>query len=492
MSKRIGLWLGPVGCLALIAYAEFATLGPSAPLPGAIKVAATTWLMAVWWVTEAVPIPATSLVPLVLFPVLGVAPVKVVSVAYADRFILLLMGGFMVALGLERWNLHRRIALSVILRVGTQPHRLVLGFMIAGAALSMWISNTATTLMMLPIALAVLQRMEERSPDDPRMRTMGIGLLLGIAYACNVGGLGTPIGTPPNLIFIGQLSQAFPDVEVPSFLDWCLMALPIVAVMLLAIWWLLTRGVNRIDPDLDVGEKGAIRDELRAMGSLTRPERRVMFVFAATALLWVLRRKITVGDFTFPGWAGPLGLTGRVDDSTVAIGAAILMFVIPAGSKTDDPDARLLDWETAVKIPWGLLLLFGGGLALAVGFQITGLSEWVGHRMGGLATMPGWAMIGLTCLVVTFLTEVTSNTATTTILMPVLASVCTEYGISPTKLMLPAALSASCAFMLPVATAPNAIVFGTGRVRMADMVRCGVLINLIGVVVITAWLRWWA
>ncbi|MFT7623110.1 MAG: sodium-dependent dicarboxylate transporter 2/3/5 [Myxococcota bacterium] len=488
MAKQLGLWLGPLGCALLVALAEFGDLGATGPLPGAVKVAGVAFLMAAWWVTEAVPIPATSLLPLVLFPLLGIAPVKAVTGAYADRFILLLMGGFMIALALERWNLHRRIALSVILRVGTQPHRLVLGFMISGAVLSMWISNTATTLMMLPIALAVLQRMEERAPGDPRLKPMGIGLLLGIAYACNVGGLGTPIGTPPNMIYLGQLASVVPENEVPSFLDWSLMALPIVVVMLGVIWWILTKGVNRIDPDLPVGDKEGIQAELKGLGRMTTPEFRVMVVFGLTALLWVLRRKITIGSVSFPGWAGPLGLAGRVDDSTVAVGAAIIMFVIPAGGATARAKERLLDWPTAVKIPWGLLLLFGGGLALAAGFKVTGLSSWIGHQLAGLASLPLWAMIGVAALSVTFLTEITSNTATTTILMPVLAAVCKEQGINPSDLMLPAALSASCAFMLPVATAPNAIVFGSGRVTMGDMLKNGLAINLAGVVVITLWL----
>jgi len=443
--------------------------------------------MAAWWVTEALPIPATSLIPLVLMPVLGVAPVGQIAPTYASPFILLLMGGFFVALSLEKWNLHRRIALGVIARVGSSPDRLVLGFMIAGAILSMWISNTATTLMMLPIAVAVLQRTEETVGKSPGVRAFGVALMLGIAYACNIGGLGTPIGTPPNLIMISQYEKAFPDGAEITFLGWGVMALPIVVVMLGVIWLVITRLTNRVPRDLDVGDRESIARESKALGPLSTPERRVLAIFVATALLWVTRKPVVIAGISVGGWSPALGLDGRVDDGTVAIGAALLMFLMPSGAdRTDEPRAeRLLDWETARQIPWGLLLLFGGGLALASGFKSTGLSSWVGQQMAGLSTLPVVGMIAVVCLVVTFLTEVTSNTATTTILMPILASVCKNTGIDPMQLMLPAALSASCAFMLPVATAPNAIVFGSGRVEMGDMVKNGFLINLFGVVVIT-------
>ncbi len=487
MAKTLGFVLGGLGFTLLLILSDWAYPGGSAPGPSAIRVAAVAFLMAVFWVTEALPIPATSMLPLVLFPVLGIAPVKNVAPAYADKFILLLMGGFFIALGLERWNLHKRLALRTIVAVGTRPSQLVLGFMLAGAGLSMWISNTATTLMMLPIALAVLQRVEEKAPGEAS-GTLGIALLLGIAYACNIGGVGTPIGTPPNLIFMSQYSVSFPSAAPISFLDWMITALPIVIVMIVAIWWVLVRGVNRVDDALDIGDRNAVRNDYLALGGLSIPERRVLVIFGMTALLWVFRKPIVVGEFQLGGWSNWLGLDGQVDDGTVAIAAAILMFALPAGNKKGE---RLLDWETAVRIPWGLLLLFGGGLALAAGFKETGLSAWVGQQLGALAGLPTWTMIGLVSLSVTFLTEVTSNTATTTILMPVLGSVCETRGIPASHLMLPAAISASCAFMLPVATAPNAIVFGTGRIRMADMVRIGVVINLIGVVVITAILSFW-
>ncbi|HIA02851.1 MAG TPA: SLC13/DASS family transporter [Myxococcales bacterium] len=451
--------------------------------PGAIRVGAIAFLMAVWWVTEAIPIPATSLLPLVLFPLLGISPSKATAVAYASPFIILLMGGFFVALTLERWNLHKRIALNLIIRIGTRPDRLILGFMVAGALLSMWISNTATTLMMLPIAVAVLQRVDETGADPDKVRKIGVGLMLGIAYACNVGGIGTPIGTPPNLIFIGQFETAFPDRPPIGFIDWMIMTLPIVVIMIAIIWFVLTRWINRVDRDISIGDESSLKNELNDMGGLSSAERRVAVVFVFTALAWIFRRPIEIGNMAIPGWSNLLELQKVVDDGTVAIAAAIVLFLLPAGK--GNKGVRLLDWETAVRIPWGLLLLFGGGLALADGFKVTGFSEWVGQELAGLATLSPWVLIGVVCLAVTFLTEITSNTATTTILMPVFAAVCVKQGVDPYHLMLPAALSASCAFMLPVATAPNAIVFGSGRVKMADMVRCGIVINLIGVVVIT-------
>ncbi len=492
MAKTIGLIAGLLGFTTLVVLGR--TLHLESVSTAALDVAAITFLMAAWWVTEAIPIPATSLLPLVLFPLLGVSSVKAAASGYSHPLILFLMGGFFIALAVERWNLHRRLALGVIMRIGTKPDRLILGFMIAGAVISMWISNTATTLMMLPIALAILQRMEDQAPNDPRIRPIAVGLLLGLAYACNVGGMGTPLGTPPNLIFMANYEKV-PDADPISFAGWTLRALPIVVILLPLIWLVLTRWVNRIDRNFISGDRDVIAREVEAMGRLSTPERRVLIVFILTALLWIFRffkNPISLGSYDFHGWSHWFGLTEMhpvkglkclVDDGTVAIGAAVLMFLLPAGVK--QAREKLLDWETAVRIPWGLLLLFGGGMALAVGFDKSGLSQWIGNGLGSLGGLPIMVLTACICLTVTFLTEVTSNTATTSILMPVLAAAATTHDIDPMYLMMPAALSASCAFMLPVATAPNAIVFGSNRVTMRDMVVCGVVINLIGVVVIT-------
>ena len=339
MAKKIGLVAGLLGFTILIVLGR--TLQLESVSTTALDVAAITFLMAAWWVTEAIPIPATSLLPLVLFPLLGVSSVKEAASGYSHPLILFLMGGFFIALAVERWNLHRRLALGVILRIGTKPDRLILGFMIAGAVISMWISNTATTLMMLPIALAILQRMEDQAPNDPRVRPIGVGLLLGLAYACNVGGMGTPLGTPPNLIFMANYEKV-PDADPISFAGWTLRALPIVVVLLPLIWLVLTRWVNRIDRNFISGDRDVISREVQEMGRLSTPERRVLIVFTITALLWIFRffkNPISVGSYDFYGWSHWFGLTemrpGKglkclVDDGTVAIGAAILMFLLPA------------------------------------------------------------------------------------------------------------------------------------------------------------------
>ncbi len=498
---RGGFWVGAIGFFAILGLAHLDFVLPEGLTVEGLHLAAVVFLMATWWVTEALHLAATSLIPLVAFPLLGIATVKEVSPAYADRFILLLMGGFFVALTLEKWNLHRRIALGILRRIGTEPRRLVLSFMITTAVLSMWISNTATTLMMLPIAMAILVRMSDAGMENDRVEGVGIALMLGIAYAASIGGMGTPIGTPPNIIFLKLYEEQFPNAEPIGFLTWMLLALPIVAVMLAVAWYHLVERVGRIPrgvgntsnageglhPDGSVGDSAAkvLEEEQAELGRITRPEVRVAIVFGITAALWVFRRSIPLGEggWIIPGWSDVLGLGGQVDDSTVALAAALAMFILPAG--TGKSGERLLDWATAVKIPWGLLLLFGGGIALARGFANTGLSAFLGEQLVALSMVPTLVMVAVTALLVTFLTEVTSNTATTNILIPILGAAAVAMDADPLLLMLPATLSASCAFMLPVATAPNAIVFGSGWITIPQMARAGFALNVIGVAVIS-------
>ena len=436
----------------------------------AAATAAITTLCAVWWVFEPIPIPATSLIPFALLPVAGVIDHAKVATAYGHPLILLLMGGFILSTAMERSGAHRRVALTMLRSVGgAGGRRLVLGFMLASAALSMWISNTATTLMLLPVALAVLQQAGEAERDR-----LALPLLLGIAYAANIGGIGTPVGTPPNVIFMAQY-EAHTGASW-SFLQWMTIGVPVVVLLLPLAWLWVTR-------KLGAGQ----RLEVPAAGPWTSAESRVLLVFGLTALLWISRTE------PFGGWNGLLEgfwgveLPGRktlVGDGTVALAMVLLMFVIPDGR-----DGRLLDWKTAARIPWGLLILFGGGLAIGKAFGASGLSKVVGAQLSALTAWPLLAMIVTICLVVTFLTEVTSNTATTNVLMPILAAACGIAGepgaIDPTLLMVPAAISASCAFMLPVATAPNAIVFGTGRITTRTMMREGFALNLVGVLVIS-------
>ena len=483
-GRRAALWAGPL--LFGIAAALVATdAGPSGWSPASTLVAGAAAWMATWWISEAVPLAATSLLPLAVFPLTGVATMKAVATPYMHPFIVLLMTGFMAALAIERWGLHRRVALAILSRLGTSPARLVLGMMVACAFCSMWISNTATTLMMLPIALALVDQAESRvgAEDKASVQAFALALFLGIAYASSVGGLGTPIGTPPNLIFLGVYESTFPELPPITFAGWMGRALPVVVVMVPLIWLYLTRVASPVPESLPLGGRAVLRDAARALGRISPDERAVGAVFGGMALLWITRR-IRVGEGELIGWAPALGVDAHVDDATVAVVGALVLFALPSRTR---PGERLLDWATATRIPWEVVLLFGGGVSLAEAFKSSGLSEQIALSLGGLAGLAAPLMIGAIALTVTFLTEVTSNTATTTILMPVLAAFAVAADLPPELVMLPAVLSASCAFMLPVATAPNAIVYGSGRVPIARMARVGLAINLAGAVLITAW-----
>jgi sodium-dependent dicarboxylate transporter 2/3/5 len=445
--NRLLLIAGPLAALAL--FLALAAQGWSQP---AAITAAVTLLCAIWWIFEPVPIPFTSLIPLAVFPLLGVLTPAQVGQSFGSPLILLLMGGFMLSTAMADSGAHRRIALYMVnLFGGGSARGLVLGFMAAAALLSMWISNTATTLMLLPVALAVLEQTDRR---------MNVPLLLGIAYAASIGGLGTPIGTPPNLIFMQVHLDRFGTT--PSFPEWMSWGIPVVVLLVpLAGLW-LTRGVRLQKPV-----------ELPRSGNWRPFEKRVMIMFALTALFWITRQA------PFGGWSGWLGLP-QANDASVALIAVILMAALPNGE-----GGRLLRWETARDIPWGVLLLFGGGICIANAFVQSGLADNIAQELGAFLDLPTWALLLCMCLAVTFLTEVTSNTATASLLMPLLAATAVSADLNPMLLMVPAVLSASCAFMLPVATAPNAIVFGSGKVRIRDMARAGFVLNLIGAVVIT-------
>jgi len=449
LSKNlIGLTLGP-----LLAAVAFFTLQSFAWEASACWTAAVAVICAVWWIFEPIPIPATSLIPLATLPIIGVLTPAQVGESYGSPLVLLLMGGFILSTAMEKSGAHRRVALGMVnLFGGNSSRRLVFGFMAAAAVLSMWISNTATTLMLLPVALAVI----ERSDDD----NLAIPLLLGIAYAASVGGIGTPIGTPPNLIF-REIYQQNTGIEI-GFLTWMSWGVPVVLIFvpIIALW--LTRRLNH-QGHVDMPKVGAWQTE----------ERRVFIVFTLTALAWVTRSQ------PFGGWKTWLEVPGA-NDASVALLAVVAMFLIPNGK-----GSRLLDWETASRIPWGMLILFGGGIAIAKAFVISGMSAALGNALAGIAGWPILAMMAVICLCITFLTEMTSNTATTTLLMPILAAAAIAAGIAPEVLMVPAAMSASCAFMLPVATAPNTIVFSTGRFTTSLMAREGAALNFVGVVVIS-------
>lgn len=424
--------------------------------PAAITAAVTLWC-AIWWLTEPVPIPVTSLLPMALFPLLGVITPTQVAQSYGSPLILLLLGGFMLSGALAKCGAHRRLALVMIqasARLGQKG--LVLGFMLAAAGLSMWISNTATTLMLLPIALAVL--------ENDRLKPLTIPLLLGTAYAASLGGTGTPIGTPPNLIYM-QVSQDQFGVAT-SFPVWMSFGVPVVVLLLPLMFLWLTRHVA----------SGAL-PKLDPPGRWQVAEIRVLIVFALTALAWMTRAA------PWGGWQAWLDLPWA-NDASVAMLAVVVLCMLPNGDR--DRPGRLLDWATIERIPWGVLILFAGGITIARAFIETGLSDALAAQLTTLSTLPTWLMILVLCLGVTFLTEVTSNTATTALLMPVLAATAAATGIPHELLMVPAAISASCAFMLPVATAPNAVVYGSGRVKVKDMMREGLVLNLLGAVIITA------
>ncbi|MCA9232008.1 MAG: SLC13/DASS family transporter [Planctomycetales bacterium] len=415
--------------------------------------AGVTLLCATWWIFEPIPIPATSLIPLAVFPLVGVLTPSEVGEAYGDKLILLLLGGLMLSSAMERSGAHRRIALSMVsLFGGTNGRRLVLGFMAASACLSMWISNMATTLMLLPIVVAVLEKVEEKQLQR--------ALLLGVAYAASVGGVGTPVGTPPNLIFLDNYKRVT-GTEL-AFSDWMLLALPVVVVMIPLTGCWLTRGLK---------QQTAIK--LPPVGRWRTEEIRTLSVFALTALLWITRNEPS------GGWSNLLQLP-NANDASVALAAVVLMFLIPNGR-----GEHLLDWDTACSIPWGILILFSSGIVISKAFVSSGLSDSLGAALAGIGQLPTLLMIALVCLSVTFLTEVTSNTATSNLLMPVLAAAAISAEIEPKLIMVPATISASFAFMLPVATGPNAIVFSSGELTVREMAREGLALNLIGVVVVS-------
>ena len=444
----LALLLGPL--LAATAFLSLSVAGWEA---SACWTAAITIICATWWIFEPIPIPATSMIPIAALPVVGVLTPAQVGQAYGSPLVLLLMGGFVLSTAMAKSGAHRRIALNMVnLFGGTSSRRLVFGFMAAAAVLSMWISNTATTLMLLPVALAVIERSR-----DPHL---AIPLLLGIAYAASVGGIGTPIGTPPNLVF-REIYQQTTGTEV-GFLTWMMWGIPVVLIFVPIIGVWLTRSLNF---------RGEI--DMPAVGQWQTEEKRVFIVFSLTALAWVTRGQ------PFGGWSDWLNVPGA-NDASVALIAVVAMFLIPDGK-----GSKLLDWDTAAKIPWGMLILFGGGIAIAQAFIVSGLSAYLGEALAGLAGWPVLLMIAIICITITFLTEMTSNTATTTLMMPILAAAAIAAEIDPALLMVPAAMSASCAFMLPVATAPNTIVFSTGRFTTALMAREGSVLNFIGVVIIS-------
>lgn len=428
------------------------------------RVAAVAVLMALLWITEAIPIPATALLPVVLFPVLGVMPIEDATANYANHLVFLFLGGFWIAAAVERSELHRRIALHVLGLVGDRQDRIIFGFMAATAFLSMWLSNTATTMMMLPIAMAVASRL-----DGAARTPFGRSLMLGIAYAASIGGVGTLIGTPPNAVLAGIVEKT-QGISI-GFGQWMQFGVPLALVMLLICWWYLTHINARLAAFGSGQGMQMIAQERAGLGTMCRAERRVLLVFSTVAALWVGK-----------GLA-PWSWLNSLNDSTIAMAGALTLFVIPAG--TDDRSS-LLNWESAVRIPWDVLILFGGGFALAQGFQQSGLTEWIGQQLDFLQQVHWFVLVIGVAVVTIFLTEMTSNTATASMLLPVVAGLAAAAGQDAFAPMVATALAASFAFMLPVATPPNAIVFASRQVTIAEMARAGIWMNLIAIVLIAA------
>ena len=465
-AKTIGRGLGPFLALIMLLIGvpeglSFAAWGTACLL---------VW-MAVWWATEAIPIPATSLLPLVVLPLIDAGSPKMVGGDYMHHIVILLLGGFVIAMGIERWGLHRRIALNVVARVGTGPKRLVFGFMVATALLSMWISNTATTLMMVPIALSAASALGDNT------RPFTISLLLGICYAASIGGVGTPIGTPTNLIAINWL-QAEAGAHI-GFPQWMAFGIPAACLLIPAAWWSVTRDLPSLGDTREV--RKTVKEQLVSLGRISTPEARAAAIFSLIALLWVTRL-IVVNALEASGWTLLASYSGAQVDMMIAIFGAILMFLVPAGG---GEGRALLNWDEAEKLPWGVLILFGGGIALGNAVSRTGLSAWLGDQLDVLQVLPPIFFIAAVVTLVIFLTELTSNVATMTTLAPILGALAVAIGAAPESLLAPAAVAASCAFMLPVATAPNAIIYATGEISISQMMRRGLYVNLIGVAIIT-------
>ncbi len=476
MKKTIGKFLGVLVFLLIILF----PVDPSTFPIEAKYVAAATSLMIVWWVTEAIPIQATALIPIVLFPLLGVLSASEVTAAYGDKIIFLFMGGFIIAMSMQRWGLHERIALFIIDKMGTSPRQLILGFMVATAFLSMWISNTATAMMMVPIAIAIIATVlpkKEMNLEDmsDEQRDFSECLVISIAHAATIGGIATIIGTPPNGIFIAQLETIFPSAPAIDFFTWMKFGVPLAIVFIPISWLWLTYGPYRHMPKKIAHGKEIIRERMAELGAMSRGEKWTLLVFSLTALAWIFRTSKVIGTFTIPGLNV---IFPSIDDSTIAIFGAILLFLLPVDR---EKGIFTMNWEWAKKIPWGILILFGGGIALSKAFISSGLAEIIVDYLASFHALPIIALIILVGTMVSLLTEVTSNTAIASVMMPVMAVTSVSLGIHPYILMITAALAASMAFMLPVATPPNAVAYGTGYISMRDMIRSGWVINFIGV-----------
>ena len=463
--KKIGFFLGPTLFFLTRYFIDLEGLSDD----GNAVLASTLWI-AVWWITEAIPIAATSLMPIILFPLSDGLSLSETTSSFGHRFVFLYLGGFILALSIEKWNLHKRIALNIIKIIGTDLKKIILGFMVATAFLSMWISNTATSVMMLPIGIAIIKQMKDlkNTPENENL-IFGKSLMLSIAFSASIGGVATLIGTPPNLVFAGIIQEIY-NIEI-SFLEWFMFGLPISIILLFIAWVYLTNVAFKFKQDkFDEGKK-EINRQIKDIGSMSYEEKIVLTVFILTGIAWITRT-FFLNNFL-----------PNLDDSIIALISGISLFIFQTSNKSGEK-IKIMNWEDAVKLPWGILLLFGGGLAIAQGFQSSGLATWIAQNMVQLEGFSVFLILLVVIAAVNFLTEITSNLATTAMLLPILAPTAVILGVHPYILMVGATIAASCAFMLPVATPPNAVVFGSGYLKMSDMVRVGVLMNFISITII--------
>lgn len=461
--KKKGFWIG-LGVFFIILFSPH----PESLSSAGWTVAAIALLMAIWWATEAVPVPVTALLPLALFPLLGVNDIKTTALPYANPNIYLFLGGFILALGIESSGLHKRLALRMLITIGSSGAKLVGGFMLVSAVISMWVMNTSTTLMLLPIGLAVCATVAQTIPNfsSKERKHFEVSLLLGIAYAASIGGMSTLVGTAPNIIFVGFMQETY-GLEI-SFIDWMKLGVPLSAIMLFASWYAITKFIYPVTFIASMETKLQLKNMLYDLGPMGRDEKKVLIIFSLAAIAWMLRTSL---DNFIP----------LLTDAGIAVLAALSFFLIPSeNNKTD-----LLTWDQANKLPWGLLVLFGGGLSLASSIGSSGLGSWIGQGLTILGNVPPIILILAVATLIIFLTELTSNVATTSTFLPVVGAVAVALGIAPVALTIPVVLAASCAFMLPVATPPNAIVFGSGKINIPDMMKAGFALNIIGIILVT-------
>ena len=462
-TKKFGLYLGPLAFASVLLFFH-----PEGLSPEANAILASTIWVAIWWITEALPISVTALLPIILFPITGGLSLKETTASFGHKYIFLYIGGFILAIAIEKWNLHRRIALSIINFVGTDVVKIILGFMIATAFMSMWISNTATTVMMLPIGMAIVSQLQNNPVTEENENLIfGKALMLAIAYSASIGGIATLVGTPPNLVLAGVVQETY-GIEI-TFSKWFMFGLPISIILLFICWQYLTRFAFTFKQKEFPGGKEEITKQLSELGKISFEEKVVAAVFVFTALAWITR-SFLIKQFI-----------PAIDDTIIAIFSAIILFLLPSREK----GKKIINWEEAVKLPWGILLLFGGGMALAAGFQSSGLAKWLG---GQITLLQGISIVLLVFILITavnFLTEITSNLATTAMLLPILAPMALTIDVHPFLLMVAATVAASCAFMLPVATPPNAVVFGSGYLKIPDMVKTGIWMNLLSIILLS-------